>query len=179
MRVIAGDLKGRRLRTPDGREVRPTSDKVKGAIFSMLGGEAVNAKVLDLFSGTGNLGVEALSRGADHCIFCDHNKNSIRLLRENLSLLGLEERATVLMGDFRRGLKYDKIDLIFADPPYGRGYCIQVLDAVSESALLTKGGVLVLEHGDGERLPQQVPGLSHEKEKRYGRTWIDIYRRVE
>jgi 16S rRNA (guanine(966)-N(2))-methyltransferase RsmD len=179
MRVIAGELRGRKLLTPEGREVRPTSDKVKGAIFSMLGEDVQDANVLDLFSGTGNLGMEALSRGARHCIFCDNNRNSIRLLRENLSLLKLEDRATVLMGDFRRGMKYDKIDLIFADPPYGRGYCIKVLDAVAEGARLTVGGVLILEHGDGESLPQQITGLSHEKEKRYGRTRIDIYRRVK
>lgn len=176
MRVIAGECRGFKLFPPDMPGVRPTSDKVKGAVFNMIAGSVPGARAMDLFSGAGSLGIEAISRGAAHCIFCDRDAASITLIRKNLMKTGLLERSTLLHGDFHRALKYDKMDLIFADPPYGLRLCRVVLEAVSESRVLNDDGILVLERGDGETDPGDAEGLVHEKSRKYGNTWIDIYR---
>ena len=178
MRVIAGDLKGQKLFSPVNRDVRPTSDKVKGAIFSMIFDALDGAQVLDLFAGTGNLGIEALSRGASHCVFCDREDESIAVISKNLQKTGVAHKSTLVHGDYHRALKYGKMDLIFADPPYGQGLCRKVLTAVSERDILSEDGLLVLERGDGEPNPGETESLALVKSKRYGRTWVDIYRRL-
>ena len=120
MRIIAGDYKGRRLYTPEDRRIRPTADKVKEALFSIIGDDIDEAVVCDLFSGTGNLGLEALSRGADKCYFGDNSADSIRLIKENIEMCRAGEYSEVIHGDFKKTLSMinEKVNVFFLDPPY-------------------------------------------------------------
>lgn len=177
MRIIAGDYKGRKLQNPVDKRIRPTADKVKEAVFSILAADIYEANVLDLFSGTGNLGLEALSRGANHCWFGDNSRDSISLLRENIRYCRAEDRATVIPGDFRKTLQKltDPMDVIFLDPPYNQGVLPKCLKLIDEYCLLKDQGLIVAEHRKEEILPQQVGGFEKIKERKYGTVVISIY----
>ncbi len=149
MRIIAGKYKGIRLLAPDGQDVRPTTDRIKESIFNILSSKKdfLGTSVLDIFSGSGALGIEALSRGAESVIFCDNNRASIALTRSNLSKI--HSSATVLAGDFRLTLKKlsgNKFDFIFADPPYGAGFYGEIINLVEKYGLIAKNGIIILEH---------------------------------
>ena len=177
MRIIAGDYKGRRLYSPPDNKIRPTTDKVKEAVFSILTGEIYDANVLDLFAGTGNLGLEALSRGARHCWFGDSSRDSIRLLRENISYCRAEEKATVLQGDFRRVLQRvgEPMDVILLDPPYDGNLLPECFQLIGEQDLLAEDGLIVAEHRREEKLPDELGGFELIKERKYGTVVISIY----
>lgn len=179
MRIIAGEFRGRRLAPLKGR-VRPTSDKVREAIFNILGSAVEGAQVLDLFAGTGALAWEALSRGARQAVLVEEEGASLEVLRRNLEALGLAERAQVLPLPVQGALKKlsargEKFDLVFLDPPYGRGLAAATLKALEASGLLDPEARVVAEHSRREALPEQVGRLSLSRCRRYGDTQVAFY----
>ncbi len=177
MRVIAGKYKGRKLETPVDYSVRPTADKVKEAMFSILMGKIRESRFLDLFAGTGSIGIEALSRGASSCVFGDSSRESIKLIKKNIELCGAGDAATVVSGDFRKVLdaQDDKFDIIFLDPPYGRGFIEPSFESISKLSLLNDEGLIIAEHRRDEELPEELYGLKKLKERKYGRIVLSIY----
>lgn len=177
MRIIAGDYKGRKLITPTDRKVRPTTDKVKEAIFSMSVHYLEDSIVVDLFSGSGNLGLEALSRGAKHCYFCDISKESLALVRQNIAICKAESKSTVIWGDFNNALRKikEKADIIILDPPYQSGILAACFDMIGKENLLNPGGIIIAEYGKDIELPDQFGLLSRIKQKKYGTVNISIY----
>lgn len=184
MRIIAGDARGRRIISPEGKDTRPTSDRVKESLFNILGTRVPSSKVLDLFAGTGNLGLEALSRGAESCIFIDNNSNSIRVIHENIRLLKYEDLCEVYNNDVisairilnRRDIKFD---IIFADPPYHKNILPDVLKELSDNDVIKIGGVVVTEHDKKDVLPQSIKDLSIYKSSIYGDTVLSFYMKAE
>jgi 16S rRNA (guanine(966)-N(2))-methyltransferase RsmD len=160
--------------------VRPTSDKVREVIFNVLRGEVAGKRVLDVFAGSGTLGIEALSRGAESATFVDASRQSISILKENLHALDLEGKSNILRLDGLKALGQlkQRFDLIFADPPYLKGLVQRIVDSVARSEVLQKGGILVLEHHKKENpsLPQE--NLSVLKQKRFGDTVISFFMKV-
>lgn len=177
MRIIAGEYKGRKLNTPPDYSVRPTTDKVKEALFSILTNKIWGSRVLDLFAGTGNLGIEALSRGAAECVFSDSSRESIRLIRENIAHCRAEDGARVAAGDFKKVLlnQTEPFDIIILDPPYDKGLLDDCFKIISEQELLAEDGVIVAEHRKEEVLPDEFHGFEKTKERRYGTVILSIY----
>ena len=177
MRIITGEYKGRRIEMPRDNNIRPTTEKVKEAIFSMLMQDIPDAVCVDLFAGTGNLGLEALSRGAEKCYFGDKSRESIALVKRNIAHCGANERAVVIPGEYQKvlGMIPEKADVFFLDPPYKEGLMIDCISLISELELLSDNGLVVAEHGREEELPDEVAGLEKIKEKKYGTIVITIY----
>ena len=177
MRIIAGELKGRRLKTPEDNRVRPTADKVKEAVFSMISPWIYDSTAVDLFAGTGNLGLEAISRGASHVIFVDKDRRSIALIRENAAYCRVEDRCDIIWSDYRNAAAKisGKADIVFLDPPYGRGLLTDALQMVAETGLLCEGGIAVAEHAIDEKMPESFGRLTLIKSKRYGKIGISVY----
>lgn len=177
MRIIAGDYKGRRLETPKDNSVRPTSDKVKEALFSILTNEIWGSRFLDLFAGTGNVGLEALSRGAKMCVFADQSRDSLKMIKNNIEHCGATEHAKVVSGDYRKVLmsQREPFDIIFLDPPYDKGMLDGCFQLIAENGLLNEDGVLIAEHRREEDLPYEFHGFHKVKERRYGVVMLSIY----
>lgn len=177
MRIIAGDLKGRKLVSPRDKRVRPTSDKVKEAIFSMIADAYYDEVVIDLFAGTGNLGIEAISRGAKHCYFGDKSRESLALIRENINTCRVQDKSTIIAGDCEMVLKRisQKAQIIFLDPPYKEGLMISCVELISQLDLLTDDGYIIAEHSLEEKLPKSIGKYEIIKEKRYGKIAVSIY----
>ncbi|HSG50393.1 MAG TPA: RsmD family RNA methyltransferase [Longimicrobiales bacterium] len=171
MRIIAGEWRGRRLSPLRGRDVRPTSDRVREAWMSAMGGHFAGWRVLDLFAGSGALGLECLSRGAAHATFVDKAGSSLAVLRRNVALLGAQDRATLVQADVLAWLARDpketatRPDVALADPPYGQGLAARVFERFLEAPF---ANALWVEHATGEVLPP-APGL---RQRRYGDTTI-------
>jgi len=178
MRIISGKLKGRRLASPADRRIRPTTDKVKEAIFSMIAGWIGEESVcVDLFCGTGNLGLEAISRGAKTVYFCDNHRESLNLTKSNVRLCQAENQAVLMLGDYAANLKRisQKADVIFLDPPYSERLVPKCLEAVVQNSVLAPDGIVVAEHLTDDLLPREVCGLEVIKERRYGTILVTIY----
>ncbi len=177
MRIIAGEYKGRKLESPADNSVRPTTDKVKEALFSILADRMWGSRVLDLFSGTGNLGIEALSRGAAECVFCDSSRDSLRLIKANIAHCKAQEGARVVPGDFKKTLMNldGQFDIILLDPPYDKGFIEPAFELIRQQNLLAEDGVIVAEHRKEEDLPDELHGFVKEKERRYGIIKLSIY----
>lgn len=166
MRVITGLAKGIRLQTPEGETTRPTSERAKEAVFSMIQFEIEGRRVLDLFAGSGQLGIEALSRGAKEATFADFSKAAIQCVRANLKKTGFEANAVVYAGDalsFLRGRPQGKFDLVFLDPPYALGLVPKALSLLCKGNLLLPGALLLCETGD----PKDVFGADEALEKHF------------
>jgi len=179
MRIIAGALKGRRLAPVKGR-IRPTSAKVREALFSILGPAVAGLRVLDLFAGTGALGIEALSRGAAAAVFVEDHPESLKVLRRNLADLGLADRATVWPLPVATALKRladrgESFGLAFLDPPYGGGEAVAALGALAAFDLLAPGARVVVEHSRRESLPEACGALTRLSVRRYGDTQVAFY----
>ena len=179
MRIISGDSKGRKLATPKDLSLRPTSDRVKESIFNILRGQIEGGTVLDLFAGTGNLGIEALSRGAKEVTFVEKGKQALRLIQRNLEQFGMEERSEVLPTDANRAIEILKqrgkaFDLIFMDPPYEQGLIERTLMKLNSHPIYHKDSVLVVEHHRLERLSSAVKGWNLIRQRRIGETVISI-----
>ena len=175
MRIITGSARGCRLKTPKGAEVtRPTADRVKESLFNILGQMVAGRKVLDIFAGTGNLGLEALSRGAESAVFVD--KATAKLIAENLQLTRLQEKGIVRSGDVfaelsRQAAGKAEISLIFCDPPYHKGLWQQALRQIDGSdGLMAENGILVVEHGAEENEIPELSRLQLVHNRRYGHT---------
>ena len=178
MRIIAGSLKGRKLRTPKNSDVRPTTDKVREAVFSMLIPYISEGFVaIDLFSGSGAMGLEAVSRGASRVYFSDSSRESLALTRENVNICGAQDKAVLLSGDFRSNLRRvrEQADVIFLDPPYAEGYILPALDCIMDCGCLAEGGVAVCEHSYRDGLPEEYEGFTLIKDRRYGSIGVSIY----
>ncbi len=176
MRIISGEKKGERLLSLRKRKIRPTSDKVKGAIFNILS-SVEGKKVLDLFAGTGALGLEALSRGAEQVIFVDDSSSSLDLIRENLDKLGFKNKGRLIKKSairFLKGKSQEKFDLILADPPYGKGLSQKVLQVLTQNDILNPNGVLVIEHHKKEIL-ENGENLILLTERKYGDTAVSFF----
>jgi len=179
MRIITGSAKGLQLKAPRGLNTRPTADKIKGAIFNILGTLVVDAVVLDLFAGTGNLGLEALSRGADKAIFVDHTSTSTSIIKENAIHTKLFARCEIYRADAARSLdklilQGQRFDLIFCDPPYNQGYVGQVLSRIDGSDILNDEGVVILEHSRHELIDCQWKNINIMRSERYGETMVSF-----
>ena len=182
MRIIGGELKGRRLLVPAGRRIRPTSDRVREAIFDILGPGWNFQKVLDLFAGTGSLGLEALSRGTPEAVFVEQGKGALTILRGNVKALGLRSRVWVLPLAVKRGLavlgeREEVFDLIFMDPPYGKGLVGKTIEEIARRGIITSGGTIVAEHSPREEL-LPPPGLVLSQQRRYGDTSLSFFQAV-
>jgi len=182
MRILSGTAKGRKLTAVKTGETRPTRDSVKESIFGMIQGHVEGSIVLDLFAGTGNLGLEALSQGAKKAIFVEKHRTCLRALTRNRDLCGFQDRAEVISLDVEVALRAlmrraEKVDLVFIDPPYGGGYVDKTLRFINAHDMVREGGVVVVEHGSEENPSCQWKSLSLEKRKRHGNTVITIFQR--
>lgn len=177
MRIIAGDLKGRKLAMPKDSQIRPTTDKVKEALFSMLAPYIEDAIVIDLFAGTGGLGLEAISRGAKRVYFGDRARTSLTLTKTNIKSCKAEDKSVVLHGDWKEVLSRipEPADIILLDPPYQAELLIDTIRQISEHSLLKNGGIIVAEHGTNVLLPNHLYGLEKFREKQYGTILITLF----
>ena len=180
MRVITGTARGRRLITPAGLATRPTSEMAKEAIFSIIQFEVEGSMVLDLFAGSGQLGIEALSRGAKSALFIDKRADAVKLVRENLALCRLEENAQVICGDSvaSLGAQRQKFDIIFLDPPYGSGLLEQAMEKIASFDILSPHGIMVAESPQNQTLPELPAPYGLYREYRYGKIKVSIYHRA-
>ncbi|HHW49234.1 MAG TPA: 16S rRNA (guanine(966)-N(2))-methyltransferase RsmD [Clostridiaceae bacterium] len=180
LRVITGTARGHKLKTVKGLNTRPTSDKVKGALFNILAGRIEGSNVLDLFAGTGNLGIEALSRGAASAVFIDKSPECISVIKENLKHTKLEERATVIPGDVMAVLKkmsnnFKKYDIIFMDPPYNKNLIQDTLKIIEENGIIKNDGIVVVEKSAKDDTALNLEKLKLFRVKRYGDTVLSFF----
>ena len=180
MRVITGTARGRRLLEPEGMDTRPTTDRVKEGIFSSIQFEIEGRRVLDLFGGTGQMGIEALSRGAAHCTFLDLRKEAVGVIRENLKRTGFAEEAAVVQGDYLAFLTRckEKFDLIFLDPPYGTGMLEKAMEIITEIDIVSENGIIVCESSADAVLPELPAPYERGREYRYGKIKLTLYCRA-
>ncbi len=179
MRVITGSAKGIQLKTPDGMLTRPTSDRVKEALFSAIQFDVPCARVLDLFGGTGQLGIEALSRGAKSAVFVDHQQSAVSLIQENLRRTHFTQQGKVVRSDYLEYLRRckDSFNIIFLDPPYAEIFLENALKCITEIDILQTDGIIVTERPVGKELPFEFPGFSRSRDYKYGKTLITLYRK--
>ncbi|MBQ8237025.1 MAG: 16S rRNA (guanine(966)-N(2))-methyltransferase RsmD [Oscillospiraceae bacterium] len=179
MRVITGKARGVQLKTPDGMLTRPTADRVKEALFSIINFDLPGAAVLDLFGGTGQLGIEALSRGAKSATFVDAREDACRIIRENLKRTRLESQGRVVRSDYLAYLRRcrEKFDIILLDPPYAEVFLENALKCITEIDILQTGGIIVAERPVEKELPFEFEGYTRSRDYKYGKTLLTIYRK--
>ena len=178
MRVITGSAKGTRLLTLNGLATRPTAEKVKEALFSIIQFDIEGRYVLDLFSGSGQLGIEALSRGALGCTFVDNSRDAINIIRENVEKCKMSHLADIRLSDYRAALlgRHErKYGIVFLDPPYGTAQLSRALTTIASVDIVAKNGIIVCESERDERLPETLEGFTRLKEYTYGRPKITLY----
>ena len=179
MRVITGSARGRRLKELEGMETRPTTDRVKEGMFNVLQFDIEGQRVLDLFAGTGQLGIECLSRGASSAVFVDRRADAVKLIRENLKITELSDRARVVSGDSMEYLKSlrEKFDVILLDPPYEAGLLEPAIAHIAKFDILAPHGIIVAEHPAGKVLPALSAPYRLHRTYRYGKIGMTLYRR--
>jgi len=180
VRVVSGKAKGRTLKAVPGMGTRPTTDKVKEAIFSMIGPYFDGGQALDLFAGSGGLGIEAISRGMDRCVFVDMDKKAVETVYANLEATHLKEQAEVYRNDAQRALKAlgkreTRFGLVFLDPPYRLKAIEELIGKLSDLALLEDGATVVAEHDVSERPAEAIAGCVASRRAEYGDTAVTIY----
>lgn len=181
MRIIAGAFRGRRLHAPKDNRIRPTIDRVRESIFNIIAGKVPGAKVLDLFAGTGAMGLEALSRGARFCFFVDKGPEAVRLIRENVKLCAVQDLSHIIQAPVAKAIgrlnsENEMFDLIFMDPPYGKGYLEEALAMVGAVAM---NEALVVTERHVKDAPPLVPEIwQNERERRFGDTFISVYSKL-
>ncbi|NSW90975.1 MAG: 16S rRNA (guanine(966)-N(2))-methyltransferase RsmD [Firmicutes bacterium] len=181
LRVISGTAKGHKLKTLKGYVARPTSDKVKESLFNIIVEYLADAYVLDLFAGTGNLGIEALSRGARKAVFVDKSEKATDVIRENLVSTKLIDRGVIIKGEVLKVLynlskEGEKFDIIFLDPPYNKGLLEETLKIIEKEDILAEGGIIAAERSSGENIPQKIGNLELISDRRYGNTALAFYK---
>ncbi len=174
MRVITGSARGRRLREPEGRDIRPTTDQVKEAIFNIVQFDVEGRRVLDLFGGTGQLGIEAASRGASEVVILDSDSRAVKLIRENVALCGLDVRVhqTEAISYLSRG---ERFDLVLVDPPFDSPLAGEALMSMKEFDILRDGGIIVCETRRETELPELSAPYMKGREYRYGKVKLTVY----
>lgn len=174
MRVVSGSARGRRLKTPENYDIRPTTDNVKESLFNIIQFELEGRRVLDLFAGTGQLGIEALSRGALSATFVDRDREAVKIVKENLKTCGFSARVhnEEAVGFLKRG---ERFDVIFVDPPYDANLYESVLETIKFIDNLTDGGIIVCEARRERQLPDMASPYRLRKEYRYGKVKLAIY----
>ncbi len=179
MRVISGKARGVALKTPEGLDTRPTADRVKEALFSIIQFDLPGTRVLDLFGGTGQLGIEALSRGAKSAVFVDAGEKACALIKENLMRCKMETDGKVIRSDYLKYLENcrETFDIVFLDPPYAEVFLENALKMLSEIDILQSGGIIVAERPVGKELSAQIPGFARSKDYKYGKTVLTLYRK--
>jgi 16S rRNA (guanine966-N2)-methyltransferase len=175
MRVIAGTARGMKLKAPKGMQVRPTADRVKEALFSILGSRIPGACFIDLYAGSGAIGIEALSRGAEYCIFVENKRTNIALIKENITKTGLVNKTRVICADAIKTMKSlalenIKADLLFMDPPYEYINIGTIVDSVLELSIVSESGLIVAEHAFSNR--QWADKFISTRQKKYGDTCL-------
>jgi 16S rRNA (guanine966-N2)-methyltransferase len=179
VRVISGTLRGRRLKAPTGMATRPTADRIRESVFNILAGSIQYRRVLDLFAGTGALGIEAMSRGADSAVFIDQAKSALAVIRQNIRDLGLDDQTRIIHWDIRKNLNClssDPLsfDLVFMDPPYETNTVSPALTALVSSGALAPGALVVIEHSAREPIPHPVGTLALADQRRFGKTLVSF-----
>ena len=179
MRVITGKARGVQLKTPEGMLTRPTADRVKEALFSIINFDLPGAAVLDLFGGTGQLGIEALSRGANSAVLVEQREDACKIIRENLRRTKLEAQGRVVRSDYLDYLRRsrEKYDIILLDPPYAEVFLENALKCITEIDILKTDGIIVAERPVEKELPFEFEGYTRSKDYKYGKTLLTIYRK--
>ncbi len=177
MRVITGIARGKNLKTLEGNDVRPTSQKVKEAVFSAIQFDIEGRRVLDLFAGSGQLGIEALSRGAKNAVFVDNSASSIKIIKQNLESVGFENLSKVYMSDYSSftARSCDVFDIVFLDPPYNNGLLVPALKSVLP--LMSDYGIVICEYPPEVEIPESIGGFYVAKTYRYGKINVSVYRK--
>jgi len=179
MRIVAGSLRGRRLIAPPGLDVRPTPDKVREALFDILGRAVSGSPFLDLFAGSGAVGIEALSRGSSHVALVESSPSTLRTLDRNLQALGIDREVRVVRAPWPgalASLSEGPFSHVFADPPYSRAPYAEILESLSVTGLLTEDAIVVLEHEARQGTPERAGKLERTRVARYGRVALAFYR---
>ncbi len=182
MRVVSGNLRGMKLNTIEGESTRPTRDIVKEALFSVIQSYVPDAVFLDLFAGSGAIGIEALSRGAKEAIFVDLNPKCIAVIRENVQKGKISDVSRIYNTDYKMALKKlqgEAIDIIYVDPPYNKNMGIDAIQRISDYNLLASQGLIVIETDTNEEVPDSIGVFEKFNYKRYGRNILSLYRRKE
>ena len=179
LRIIGGELRGKRLYSARGELIRPTGNRQREAIFNILAHRARETIVLDLFAGTGSLGIEALSRGASYCLFIDNHRTAVSILEQNIRSCKVEAKSEIIRWDLRNRMDYFKtttssFDLIFMDPPYNRDYLLPVLYYLHQSDCLKAGANIVVEHSPAESVPEKEAAYTLIDQRRYGKTLVSF-----
>ena len=179
MRVITGKARGVQLKTPEGMLTRPTADRVKEALFSIINFDIPGATVLNLFAGTGQLGIEALSRGANRAVFIDAREEACKIIRENIRRTKFENQASVIRSDYQEYLRRckEKFDIILLDPPYAEVFLENALKSITEIDILQSGGIIIAERPLEKELLLDFEGFTRSKDYKYGKTLLTIYRK--
>lgn len=184
MRVISGSARGIKLVSQKGLNTRPTLDRVKEAMFNIIQFRVPNAKILDLFAGSGALGIEALSRGSNLAVFCDNNKEAYRTINKNIENTKLQNRSTILNKDYKTALEQlykekNKFDIIFLDPPYRTEFALQAIKEIIKFDLLTKDGILILETNDANKNEEilKIEGIEIFDQRKYGKVILIFVRK--
>ncbi|MCI6737249.1 MAG: 16S rRNA (guanine(966)-N(2))-methyltransferase RsmD [Intestinibacter sp.] len=184
MRVISGKARGLKLNTPKNQDVRPTTDRVKESLFNIINFDIMDSNVLDLFAGTGSLGIECLSRGANKCVFVDKSKESMSIVKSNIKKARVENESITMNIDFKSailslGNKGEKFNIIFMDPPYYKNMFEDALSMVDQNNLLEEDGVIVVEHDTKDSFPENIGRLYKSRDKKYGKTTLTFYKMEE
>jgi 16S rRNA (guanine966-N2)-methyltransferase len=179
MRIVGGDFRGRVLKAPEGMDTRPTSEKVREAIFNILP-DMIDREVLDLFAGSGALGLEALSRGAEFATFVEKSRNAAQVLKSNIQKLGLEDRTRVVTGDaldlIKRPLAQRPYSLVFLDPPYKSDLAVRAATFLEKDKYLDSDAVVVIEHDREHAPPESLGSLLRTDQRKYGDTMVSFFR---
>ena len=181
MRVISGTARGTKLNSIESLSTRPTLDRVKEALFSIIQTHLQDSNVLDLFAGSGALGIECISRGAKHCTFCDKSYEAIKMLKHNLQRTKFETKATILVEDYKKCLQKldkNKFDIIFIDPPYKLDIAVNSIKLILEYDILAKDGIIILETDEEEREIKELENINLEvyDVRKYGRVKLIFLR---
>jgi len=178
-RVIAGEFRGRKLLAPEGNHTRPTSDKVKEALFSIIQFELPEARFLDLFAGSGQMGIEALSRGAEKAVFVDSSRQALEFVNKNLKSLSIEDRAEVFFGNADLYLMQcrEKFDIVFLDPPYKDDAIAPILESVA--SVCNSTAAIICEIPLGQEICEEFAGFCLKRRYRYGKTELALYRQKD
>lgn len=184
MRVISGKVRGLKLDTPKNEDVRPTTDRVKESLFNIISPYIIDSNVLDLFAGTGSLGIECLSRGASYATFVDVSKESIKIVKSNIEKARVENESTILNMDFKSAIKRlrlqnKKFDIIFMDPPYYKNMFIDAISNIDSADLLSQDGIIVVEHDKQDKFEDKIGRLEKIRDKKYGNTTLTFYKLEE